>query len=209
MGDSVTAYVLDAPTRQSPTLVRVKVGFGPGAPPIDANLATFDIRGHDLRFNEISVEREKLEPAFKTEILSFEARRRINVSFAVPRMAAAFKVLDECVVNLLDSWGFSRERQAAMAKGPEPLKPMTAYITPKDYPTEALSGEEAGSNSARYWVDAKGRVSGCTIVESSKSKALDNTLCRVINRIRFRPALDKTGKPMESIGFQRVRWILG
>jgi TonB family protein len=209
MGDGVTAYVLDAPTRQRGAYVWVKIGFGPSAPTIEKQLATFDIAGFDLRFNETSLKRDEIERAFGTATLSFKARKRLNVSFAVPRLETALKALDECTVNLMDSWGFSRERQAAMAKRPELLKPIFNYFSGDDYPNEALRKEQSGSNSARYRIDVKGRVSGCTIVESSNSASLDGALCKVLKRVRYRPAVDRAGNPMESIGFTRMRWLLG
>jgi TonB family protein len=209
MGDGMGIYVLDAPTGQRGEYVGVKIGFGATEPTVDSQMATFDARDLGLRVNETGLDRHHLERALESNLLTLEARKRLNVSFSVPKMAPALKVLDDCVANLLETWGFTRERQATMAKRPEPLKPEVQYVGPEDYPDEALRAGESGQNSARYWIDVQGRVSNCTIVETSKSRSLDSTLCRVVKRIRYRPALEKSGKPMESIGYLRLRWSLG
>jgi len=44
-------------------------------------------------------------------------------------------------------------------------------------------------------VDARGRASGCTVLRSSGSAALDETTCRlVLKRFRFTPARDAGGQ---------------
>jgi hypothetical protein len=47
------------------------------------------------------------------------------------------------------------------------------------------------------------------VIESSGSNLLDAQTCAIISkRGLFDPARTKTGEPVASIGFQRVRWVL-
>ena len=208
VADWITAYVLDRPARRKGEWVPVTIGFGAGLPTVDARMATFDVREEKFRFNETGLKRIELERAVASEQISFSAKDWLSVSFRVPEFKKALKALDACVVDLLHTWGFSRERQAAMAKPPEPFKPLAAYVANGDYPDEAIRDGKSGSNSARFRINTEGHTSGCMIVESSGSDALDKTLCRVTKRFRFHPAVDKNGQPMETIGFYRLRWIL-
>jgi protein TonB len=81
--------------------------------------------------------------------------------------------------------------RAAVAKGD-----VRTLITADDYPAAALRNDETGSLRARLSIAANGRVSDCAIVETSGSKALDSTTCKILKaRARFTPALDSDGLP--------------
>ena len=67
-----------------------------------------------------------------------------------------------------------------------------------DYPSRALRNEEQGTVRARLTIDSRGRVSGCTITQSSGSAELDSTTCRLLERrARFDPATDSNGNRVE------------
>lgn len=67
-----------------------------------------------------------------------------------------------------------------------------------DYPSRALRNEEQGTVRARLTIDSRGRVSGCTITQSSGSAELDSTTCRLLERrARFDPATDSSGNKVE------------
>jgi TonB family protein len=204
----LTVYFLDKPTRQFGAYVDASVGFGPGKPVLEKKMATFDVRERRFRLNELWLTRQELEPSSETGVLSINAKKRIDVSLKVPELAKALGVLDDCVIDLMESWGFSREKHGLMAQRAQPLKPHFEYVSHHDYPNQALTNNESGANSVRYWIDTSGRPRDCQIVESSRSTSLDAAICRVVKRIRYRPALDRSGKPMESIGFMRLRWRL-
>lgn len=206
MSDSYTAFVFSTARRQDPGFVAAKMQFGAGTEVIERRTLHYYIPKLKSRVAEFLVEREELNNAVASELISIDAKGRLKATFKVSGLSKALGVLDECVADLLATWDFSREQQAAMAKKPESLKPLNEYVTAADYPMQALRDLETGWNSARYHIDVHGRVRDCKIVESSGSRALDATLCRVVGRFRYRPALDQTGRPMESLGFMRIRW---
>ena len=206
MSDYLTTYVFESGPRKKVGWATAEVRLGAGSPPIEKTAATYYAPKLKSRVAELGFKREELEKAAVTGAISFDIEERLEAAFQVPDLAKALLVLDDCVADLLASWGFSREQQAAMASKPQPEKPLSKYVDATDYPTVALRQLESGWNSARYRIDAKGRVSDCQVVESSGSKSLDATICRVVGRYRYRPAIDRSGQPMESLGFVRIRW---
>ena len=85
-----------------------------------------------------------------------------------------------------------RVSQAARAKGN-----LATLIRNEDYPDSAIEQGVTGTARARLEVGANGRVTGCTITQSTGNAALDRTVCRVLqSRGRFDPAKDQTGNPI-------------
>jgi len=88
---------------------------------------------------------------------------------------------------------------APAAPGPSravPTAPLSRLIGDMDYPAAALRAEEQGNVRVTLEVAANGRVTGCTVVESSRSATLDSTTCRILTaRARFTPARNAAGEP--------------
>lgn len=209
MSDSYTAFVFSSAKRRDPGFVPAKLQFGTGPDPIERQILNYYVPKLKSRVAEFGVSREELNRAAASELISIDAKGRVKASFKVPGFSKALGVLDECVTDLLATWGLSREQQKAMVKWPQPVKPIIEYVHAADYPMEALRNDQTGWNSARYRIDAHGLVSDCRIVESSGSSALDATLCRLVGRFRYHPAADHSGKPVDSLGFVRFRWQIG
>ena len=84
-----------------------------------------------------------------------------------------------------------------------------AFNNETDYPDAARRREEQGTVRVSYVVDAEGRVTGCTIVQSSGSSSLDATTCRIFERrFRYAPARDAAGNPVPASLTQSVTWRL-
>jgi protein TonB len=82
-------------------------------------------------------------------------------------------------------------------------------IANRDYPRSALRDRAQGSVAVRYTVRADGRVGGCTVVRSSGHPELDEVTCRLIEkRFRYRPALDRSGRPMEATEYKNYDWYV-
>ena len=97
-----------------------------------------------------------------------------------------------------------RVSQAAKAKGNLP-----ALFSTDDYPQSAIRNEEQGTTAVRMTIGADGRVSDCSITQSSGSSALDNATCNILRRrARFTPAKDQAGNPITDTVSQRIRWEL-
>ena len=149
--------------------------------------------------------RHELDRAVRSSTISLDVASRVKETFAVPGLDNALNALDECVADLLEEWGFSRERQAQLGRFPEPLK--EEFVGPYDYPEDALKQGVSGENVAIARIDAEGRPSDCNVVASSKSDSLDRATCRAFLRARFKPATDKAGAPIESMYVLNLRWL--
>lgn len=204
-----TGFVFRPAKRQDPGFVPAKFRFGVTHERIEKQTLHYYLPKLKSRVAEFGVSREELNQAAISEVIAIDAKGRVNAAFKVPGMGRALGVLDECVADLLATWGFSREQQKAVATPAQPTKPLTAWVQPADYPLTAVRNDETGWNSAYFRIDSDGMVGDCKIVESSGSSSLDSTLCRVVGRFRYRPATDQSGKPMASLGFVRFRWQIG
>ena len=100
----------------------------------------------------------------------------------------------------------------ADAEPPTRSKTIASLVTlfsDTDYPEEAIANEEQGAVTFRLDVGTDGRVGSCSIESSSGSTALDVTTCRILmDRARFQPARDATGKPTSDTHTGRITWRL-
>ena len=81
------------------------------------------------------------------------------------------------------------------------------YFGPDTYPAEALRQRVYGRVIALLNIDTSGAVEHCRIV-SSAGQLLNEGTCKAPQRIRFKPALDKDGRPLPSTYVLPVRWVL-
>jgi protein TonB len=79
----------------------------------------------------------------------------------------------------------------------------------RDYPPSAVEAEAQGTVTVSLQIGATGRVSGCSVSNSSGSRILDSTTCRLLTqRARFTPAQDSNGNPTTGSFSQRITWRL-
>lgn len=95
--------------------------------------------------------------------------------------------------------------QTAKAKGD-----LRSLITGDDYPSSAQRNEEEGTVRVRLTVGANGRVTDCSVSQSSGSSALDSATCRLLrSRARFTAAVDNQGNPTtDTITSPPIVWRL-
>lgn len=66
----------------------------------------------------------------------------------------------------------------------------------ENYPARAIRDETEGRVGVRVTIGANGRVTGCTVSNSSGSSVLDDAACEGMQRYaRYNPALDAAGNP--------------
>jgi protein TonB len=83
--------------------------------------------------------------------------------------------------------------------GGSPAQWISGGLLDSDYPRRALKGRLQGRVSVHFTVMASGRIANCRITASSGSSLLDQTTCRLLTeRLRFRPARDSQGRPIET-----------
>lgn len=122
------------------------------------------------------------------------------------------------LMNAID-WPDSRNRQPSHSSQPPTAQQnvqangargdLVALFTPDDYPLDALRNGEQGVVLARLEIDARGRVSDCTVENSSGYESLDRATCSILTkRARFLPAHDANGRAVGSSYEQRISWRL-
>ena len=83
--------------------------------------------------------------------------------------------------------------------GGSPAQWISGGLQNSDYPRAALRDRLQGRVSVRFTVLTSGRIANCRITASSGSPMLDATTCRLLTqRLRFRPARNSAGTPIES-----------
>ena len=107
---------------------------------------------------------------------------------------------------------------SAVAQGPQQPPPTStppkpdgdpgAWVTVKDYPSEALADHREGKVAFRLDVDRTGAVTGCSVTQSSGAASLDRATCALLSkRAHFRPARDSTGKADAGTFSSRITWV--
>ena len=86
---------------------------------------------------------------------------------------------------------------------------LASYVSNDDYPADAMRAGQQGTTGFRLAVGPDGRVTVCTILQSSGSASLDNATCRIMrSRARFTPATDASGNPISDNVNARIAWRL-
>lgn len=102
------------------------------------------------------------------------------------------------------------EREPAPDRPASPVRvrgDKAQWFNADDYPSAALRDGVAGVVAIRVGVDAAGKVTSCTVTQSSGSAALDEATCKLYpRRARFTPALDAGGTAIPASFSDRVSW---
>lgn len=77
-----------------------------------------------------------------------------------------------------------------------------------DLPEDALAMGEEAAVTVVFAVERDGRVTGCRPEHSSGHRSIDSLTCRLIEqRFRYRPALDRRGRPVKSFVRETHHWF--
>lgn len=88
------------------------------------------------------------------------------------------------------------------------LEQIAGEITPRDYPRRLREAGIGGTVGLSFRVEANGRVSRCSVTQSSGVPELDALTCRlIIQRFRYRPSTDRFGRPIPDTIDGEHEWI--
>ena len=83
------------------------------------------------------------------------------------------------------------------------------WFTDADYPLDAARAEQDGVVAFQLAIDSTGTPARCTVTTSSGVPSLDNVTCeKLMERARFKPARDATGKAVSDVYNGRITWRL-
>lgn len=98
----------------------------------------------------------------------------------------------------------------ARLRAPAPPAPATnpgEWVTPNDYPPNALVDGVEGRVRFVVSVDKDGRPTDCKVIESSGDAELDSVACaKVVERGSFTPATDGKGRRVKGEWYNAVQW---
>jgi len=77
-----------------------------------------------------------------------------------------------------------------------------------DFPRAIGEAGQGGTVSVRYTVETDGRVGRCVVTRSSGNAELDRITCDlIVQRFRYRPSLDPSGRPVRSQVVEDHTWV--
>lgn len=142
----------------------------------------------------------KLDPALGAGVKLVEIADANNqVHLMTGPLDRPIKVMNECLLDLIGSWGLDPEQHRTMTRAAQPRNESAAIK--KIYsqiPWERLN-KSGGMDALRIRaiIGAEGDVESCTLVENTDAK-LEAEVCDDMAWPQIEPALDADGKPMRS-----------
>ena len=120
---------------------------------------------------------------------------------------SALKALQTCHDDLLKGWGVDVDAIRAAKAPAEPIGSPGRWVTNDEYPREEMRQEIEGMVTFQLKVSAEGAVEKCLILHSSNVATFDQLTCKLMmQRAKFKPALDSSDRPITSFYVNRVRW---
>lgn len=149
-------------------------------------------------------------PVPDTKITPMDSPFEIDTGFVVPRMPVPDTFPSGRVNDIIELPGPATE--------PAPLyKPKAAvpkgnpgdWVTQDDYPSRMIRRGIEGTTDFRLSIDARGRVTDCTVTSSSGAAELDKAACTSLaRRARFEAARDGNGDAISGTYSSRIVWRL-
>ncbi|MFA5963534.1 MAG: energy transducer TonB [Sphingomonas sp.] len=83
------------------------------------------------------------------------------------------------------------------------------YFGPEAYPADAARLHQQGRVVLHLIISPAGSVTACTVTASSGSPSLDADACdKALHKVRFTPARDDAGRPVQSTYELPMRYVL-
>ena len=201
-------FILDAPddTRDTPRAGKATLQIQPNARAATANYSLLPESGQTRPTPHIFIERQILSSWIDVERLSIALGKSSPITFDLGPMAGGIKAVEKCQDDLLRSLQIDPAERANIATIATVRSDPGEIFLPNELPPAAL-----GSNLRRvemlFTVGSNGRVTECRIWESSTVASVDSNTCALARaRLRYNPARDNAGHPIESHVILGVDW---
>ena len=90
-----------------------------------------------------------------------------------------------------------------------PIGDPASWFSSDDYPAEAMRNGGTGTVNATLAIDETGKVTDCSVTESSGNQTLDDATCALLMvRARFSPGHDAKGQPIATSFHRQIRWAI-
>lgn len=179
----------------------------PNGPIKTTGLRYWDKKGHEILL--ISFPRATVDQIKSAANVGIRSGVIIDESFAVPAIGRVVQGLDTCDEDLRQHWNVADDGTPKAKTQAHPLASLARYVSDGDYPAQAVDEGGSGISKVTMMIDETGALKDCLVEETSGIASLDAMACVVLmQRAKFRPALDAAGKPMRSILSARIRWVM-
>ncbi|WP_421851946.1 energy transducer TonB [Novosphingobium sp.] len=140
-----------------------------------------------------------------TLVVGDEAR-----TFQIDTLGAPMAAMRECTDALVRDWGLDPRQQAALLHKVEPLGSPGTWATDFDMPPAMRRQRMNVQARFRLMIDVKGKPTACYIQRPLSVAGLGALTCRLLlERARFKPAQDATGRPVPSYYVNAINWFSG
>jgi hypothetical protein len=130
-----------------------------------------------------------------------------DMSLALQSIPDLLAGLEKCTLDLQQFWNMTPGQHPVTVAAPV-IGDVRELFTSNDYPFEALTRDQQGGVEFFLFIDEKGGVADCDVIQPSGIPALDGMGCQVMReRAKFKPALGPNGSPVRSVFVTpRVVW---
>lgn len=134
-----------------------------------------------------------------TEVVTL-AQRGERLRLKTGALDEALATLDTCAQTLAEGWGLDVARLRTAASGPQWLNRGAVHRSIANSFAEhwAYYSPADGIAHMRVIVNEAGEPEDCTVVYATTDMRPNERACRIMQRARFQPALDATGRPVRS-----------
>jgi TonB family protein len=162
---------------------------------VEHGMALMEPKGAPYRYLDTQISAGELTRAAAASSMRIFIKQKLDVTIPLPQMQKAIGALRKCEADLAQRW----QAEFGWVKPPKPIRSFHGLLSSRDYPSVAFSRNQTGRVRTLLKVGATGTVIGCRVIESSGAPLIDKRTCDIfLARIRFKPALDKTGRPVAS-----------
>ncbi len=138
------------------------------------------------------------------------AQKSRSVTLETGPLGEAFKVMNQCTLDLLRDWGLDPAKYVTAQSGPvwtnqEALARKIGAI----YPSSAATNGEQAIMRMRVIVSAEGAVENCEVIAATKTTGLKSPACEIMEGAKFEPARDAAGQPFRSFYATSIIYRLG
>lgn len=128
-----------------------------------------------------------------------------EVVFMTGELSEATNVLNQCAQDLLNIWGLELDSHRTATRLPFAISKERMIHTVFSAIAEKIPrSTKQGTVRLRLIVDESGRVVECRQTYATMTHSFENAACKVLKRVRYKPALDKEGKPMRSYDITNI-----
>ena len=180
---------------------QTSIALAPGGKPHAARATTIDLGGDLGQAIAIGPLPADFAADFaRAQTLALADQGRALGTWTIPAAAAAARAFASCEAEKQVDWGADPAAVAPGATPPRPLGDSHGWLSLRDLGLADSLGTAAIAAVFRLVIDAQGRATACTILESAGNVQLPAAACRsLVRRARYEPARDPSGNPVTSV----------